>query len=118
MSRLQGKSLLVRVYCLAGDTEPQGSLAEAIVTAAHQNGLAGATLLTGIMGYGRRGVIYSDVLSEYEVDREPVVVELVDTAERVTAFLPALQAIVRDRRLITVEHAEVVAYTRRVSAGG
>ena len=110
MTPLPGESILLRVYCSAGDTHLGAPLHEALVAAARAAGLAGASVMPGIMGYGRAGQIYSDVLAEYEAERQPLVVELVDGARRMETFLPTLWALVGERGLVTLERAEVVVY--------
>ena len=66
-------------------------LYEAIVRAARDAGLAGATVLRGMMGYGRAGRIETAKILDLSDDL-PVVVEIVDAEARIEAFLPRLQA--------------------------
>ena len=110
MTSIDVESLLLRVYSLAGDAVAGTSLHEAIVKSARAAGLSGATVLTAKMGFGSHGHIFSDVLSDCEIDRQPVVVEIVDQPDRITSFLPALHDLVRGRRLMTLERAEVIHY--------
>jgi PII-like signaling protein len=110
MSTPAAESLLVRVYCVAHDVEGHKALHEAIVEAARGAGLAGASVFSATMGFGHSGLFYSDLLNEVFSDRQPVVVEIIDQPDRIAAFLPALHAMVRGRRLITTERAEVVLY--------
>ena len=100
--------LLVRVYAVASDTAEGKPLHDAIVAAARAAGLSGATVIAAKMGLSRTGRITSDLLSDIESDRQPFIVELVDQPDRVAAFLPTLHALVRGRRLITLERAEVM----------
>ena len=110
MTTLVTESVLLRVYCNAGDVREGVPLHEALVAAARAAGLAGASVLAGTMGYGRAGQIYSDLLAEYEADRQPLVVEFIDQPERIEAFLPSLWATLGESRLVTLERAEVVLY--------
>jgi PII-like signaling protein len=61
------------------------------------------------MGYGHSGFLYSDLLNEAFSDRQPVVVEIVDYPDRITAFLPSLHALVRGRRLAVLKHVEFIS---------
>ena len=62
------------------------------------------------MGFGRKGRIFSDLLSDIGIEREPTVVELVDQPDRIDSFIPVLHGLVRGRRLITLERAEIIRY--------
>lgn len=104
------ESRLLRVYCLRGDEEDGRPLPEAIVEAARRAGIAGATVVSGRLGFGRRGLISSTLLSAVEIDRQPVVVEIVDEPDHIAVFVPVLHALVRGRRLITLERVEIIRY--------
>src|SRR5687768_7990849 len=110
MSTLDRESLLLRVYCVVNDQLENQALHEAIVLAARGAGLAGASVLGAKMGFSRGGFLYSELLGEVFSDHQPVVVEIVDRPDRIEAFLPALHSLVRGRRLITLERAEVILY--------
>jgi PII-like signaling protein len=110
MSTLAVESWLLRVYCVVSDGAGDRLLHEAIIIAARDAGLAGASVLRAKMGFGRGGFLYSDLLSEVFSDRQPVIVEIIDQPDRINAFLPALHALVRGRRLITAERAEIMLY--------
>jgi uncharacterized protein len=110
MSALETESLLLRIYCVVNDKEGNQSLHEAIVLAARSAGLAGASVLGAKMGFSRGGFLYSDLLNEVFCDRQPIVVEIADQPDRIQAFLPILHGLVRGRRLITIERAEVILY--------
>lgn len=109
MRTLEVESLLLRVYCVVNDKAADKTLHEAIVEAARGAGLAGASVLQAKMGFSRGGLFYSDLISVY-CDRQPIIVEIVDQPDRINAFLPTLHALVRGRRLITAERAEIVYY--------
>lgn len=116
MSTLEVESLLVRVYCVVNDKAGDKTLHEAIVEAARGAGLAGASVLQAKMGFSRGGLLYSDLLNEVFSDRQPVVVEVIDQPDRINAFLPTLHALVRGRRLITAERAEIIYYQAEKSS--
>lgn len=109
---LNTESALLRVYTLVSDrTHDHKGLAEAIVRSARGFGLAGATTITARMGFAQGGRFFTDVTGDVGFDNQPVIVEIVDSRERLTAFLPVLHALVGGRRLITIERAEVVHYS-------
>lgn len=102
------EAVLLRIFM--GERERHGHhpLYEAIVRAARDAGLAGATVLRGMMGYGRSGRIESAKILDLSDDL-PVVVEIVDSAERIEAFLPALEGMIGSG-LATTERVQVVRY--------
>jgi PII-like signaling protein len=79
-----------------------------VVHRAHQAGLAGASVFRGIEGYGRSSRIHTARLLSLSEDL-PVAVVIVDTAERVRAFLPELADIAADK-LVLLDEVEVVTY--------
>lgn len=104
------ESQLLRIFCVASDYAGHARLHEAIVAAARGAGLAGASVQKAKMGYSRGGHYYSDLLSEVEIEQQPVVVEIVDSVSGIRKFLPALHQLVQGRRLITLEQVEVMHY--------
>ncbi|GAA5534049.1 DUF190 domain-containing protein [Deinococcus aluminii] len=99
---------LLRLYTLAGDTLHGHPLADAVLEAARQAGLAGATVLRGTAGFGRHGFDTVLDVMEYRPERQPVVVEIVDRQERLESFIADLWARGLPARLMTLERAELV----------
>jgi uncharacterized protein len=81
---------------------------EAIVLAARERDLAGATVLRGAMGYGASSRIHTSKILRVSEDL-PVVVEIVDTPDKIEAFLPIVDQMM-ERGLITLEPVRVIAY--------
>ena len=107
---LEGASLL-RVYTLAGDKVGRVSLAEALVRAARERGLRGATVLPALAGFGRHGLDDALSVQLYRPERQPLVVELVDDPEALQRFV--VEEVARlDRwgRLTTLERLRLHAY--------
>ena len=78
---------------------------------ARKRGLAGATVIKGVMGFGAHSRIHTAKLLELSQDL-PMVVEIVDAADKIEAFMPDLEKMVGDG-LITIERAEVLLYRPR-----
>lgn len=106
--KIEGDGLLVRVFIGESDRWHDRPLYEAIVRRAREEGLAGATVLRGIEGYGANSRIHSVKILRLSEDL-PLVIEIVDAAERIEAFLPLLDEMVTEG-LITVEGIRIVAY--------
>jgi uncharacterized protein len=106
--RMQGEGKLLRIFIGESDTWHGRPLYEAIVARVRQEGLAGATVLRGIEGFGAHSRIHSSRILRLSEDL-PIVVEIVDTAENVDRVLPLLDEMVSEG-LVTLERVEVIAY--------
>ena len=83
-------------------------LYEAIVLRARERGMAGATVLKGSLGFGADSRMHSSKILEISEDL-PMVIEIVDKPERIAAFLPELDILIKDG-LVTLESVQVIAY--------
>jgi hypothetical protein len=99
---------LLRLFVGESDKLGHLPLYEAIVLKAREAGLAGATVLRGVMGFGRHSVMHTAKILRLSEDL-PMVVEIVDSLEKIEAFLPALDAMVREG-LVTLEQIRVIHY--------
>jgi uncharacterized protein len=82
--------VLLRIFIGESDMAGNIPLFQAIVKAAHANHLKGATVLRGIMGFGQQNIIHSTKLLEL-TSQLPVVVEIVDTEEKIVSFIPEVK---------------------------
>jgi uncharacterized protein len=99
---------LVRIFLGESDRWKGQPLYIAIVEAMRAAGLAGATVFKGIVGYGAHSVVHAARIVDLSSDL-PIVIELVDTEEKVEAFLPTLDEMVSEG-LVTIESVRVIAY--------
>jgi PII-like signaling protein len=106
--KVEGEGLLLRVFCGESDTWHGKPLYEAIVERVREAGMAGATVLRGIEGFGANSRIHTSRLLRLSEDL-PVVIELVDLADRIEAIMPALDEMI-DEGMITLEKVQVIAY--------
>lgn len=106
--RVPREGRLLRIFVGEQDRSGGRPTWEAIVRLARAEGLAGATVLRGIEGFGRSSVVHTARILRLSEDL-PVVIEIVDAAEKIEAFLPRLDPLVRGG-LVTVERAEVLVY--------
>ncbi|GGV03826.1 UPF0166 protein [Streptomyces filipinensis] len=116
MTSLSGRALRLTVYIGEDDTWHHKPLYSEIVHRAHTAGLAGASVFRGIEGFGASSRIHTSRLLSLSEDL-PVAVVVVDTEERVRAFLPQLDELV-DEGLVTLEECEVVRYVGRSGVTG
>jgi len=99
---------LLRIFLGEADEYMQRPLYRAIVLRARELHLAGATVLRGPMGFGRSTHLHNSHILRLSLDL-PIVVEIVDETQKITAFLPELQKMMRGG-LITMERAQVYRY--------
>lgn len=111
MTRLTGGALRLTVYVGENDTWHHRPLYSEIVHRAHAAGLAGASVFRGVEGFGASSLIHTTRLLSLSEDL-PVAVVVVDTEERVRAFLPLLDELVTEG-LVTLDPCEVVRYEGR-----
>ncbi|MFE2103788.1 MULTISPECIES: DUF190 domain-containing protein [unclassified Streptomyces] len=111
MTSLTGRAVRLTVYIGEDDTWHHKPLYSEIVHRAHAAGLAGASVFRGIEGFGASSRIHTTRLLSLSEDL-PVAIVVVDTEERVRAFLPQLDELVGEG-LVTVEECEVIRYVGR-----
>jgi PII-like signaling protein len=99
---------LLRIFIGESDKVGHKPLYEVIVLKAREAGLAGATVLRGVMGFGKNSVLHTAKILRLSEDL-PMVVEIVDSREKVDAFLPTLDGLIADG-LVTLERVRVVHY--------
>jgi PII-like signaling protein len=99
---------LLRIFVGESDRHGHQPLYEAIVLKARENGLAGATVLRGVMGYGKHSILHTAKILRLSEDL-PMVIEIVDSADRINAFLPVLEQMIKDG-LVTLERVKVLHY--------
>ena len=106
---------IMRIFISSTDKFKHKPLYQMIVYLAKRNGLAGATVFRGTMGYGPSSThIYQPTVWEV-VDKTPMVIEIVDDAEKIDAFFKILKPyleLVRTGCLITCEKADVLFYKK------
>ena len=104
------EAVLVRVHIGESDRQDHKPAYEAIVLAARDAGLAGATVLRGRMGFGANSTIHTEKILRLSTDL-PVVIEMVDREAKVNKFLPRLKELVGGG-MITLEKVEVLQFRR------
>src|SRR3954471_19839012 len=99
---------LLRIFVGESDRHGHHPLYESIVLQAREAGLAGATVLRGVMGYGKHSILHTAKILRLSEDM-PMVIEIVDSREKVEAFMPLLDEMITDG-LVTLERVEVLRY--------
>src|SRR5256714_10425947 len=99
---------LLRIFVGESDKVGHKPLYEVIVLKAREAGLAGATVLRGVMGFGRNSILHTAKILRLSEDL-PMVIEIVDSLEKVKAFMPQLDDMIKDG-LVTLEEVKVIQY--------
>lgn len=113
--RLEGEARLVRIFIGESDHWDGRPLYEALVHKAREMGLAGATVVRGIEGFGASSVVHTARILRLSEDL-PIVIEVVDSGEAIDAFLEAADSMIREG-LVTVERVEIRKYQAGDSDG-
>ena len=106
--KLEGRGKLLRIYVGESDTWQGKPLYQAIVERARAEGIAGATVIRGIEGFGRTSRLHTARILRLSEDL-PTLIEIVDTDERIASILPSLDEMIGEG-LVTLEAVEIVAY--------
>lgn len=114
--KLPAQAQLLRIFVGESDKVGGRPVYELVVEKARERDLAGATALMGRLGFGAHSRIHTSKILRLSQDL-PVVVEIVDTAEKIEAFLPELDGLI-DEGLITIENVRVVFYRHGDTAEG
>jgi uncharacterized protein len=108
MHGLKGERVLMRVHIGERDKFHGKPLYAAIVELLRSRQYAGATVYRGIMGFGASSTVHTDRIEVLSLDL-PIIVECIETTERIDAILPELDEMIGGG-LITLERANVIMY--------
>ena len=101
-------SILLRIFIGESDRANHKPLHEAIVLKAREMHLAGATVLRGAMGFGKSSRMHTAKILRLSMDL-PIVIEIVDSEEKINTFLPALEPMMSGG-MVTLERVQVIDY--------
>jgi hypothetical protein len=112
--KLSGEGTLLRIFIGESDKIHHTSLFESIVLSAREQGIAGTTVLRGVEGFGANSrYIHSAKLLRLSEDL-PMVIEIVDTNEKITAFLPKVNELLESSgggAMVTLEKVNIIRYS-------
>jgi len=106
------KAQLLRIFLGENDKIGPINVYEKIVVLARENNLAGATVYKGIMGFGGTSIIHTSKVLRLSEDL-PLVIEIVDTEEKIQSFLPFLDGVLEKSNcggLVTLEQATIIKH--------
>lgn len=106
--KLPSESVLLRIFIGETDKFDGRPLYKAIVEKARKRGMAGATVIRGILGFGANSRIHTSQILRLSEDL-PLVIEIVDSEERINVFLPELDKMIGEG-LVTLEKVRIITY--------
>jgi PII-like signaling protein len=106
--KLEGEGKLLRIFIGESDKHGRKPLYQAIVEMLREEGMAGATVLRGVEGFGANSHLHTARILRLSEDL-PIVIEVADTAEKIEAIMPRLDEMITDG-MVTLERVEVVTY--------
>jgi PII-like signaling protein len=106
--KFEGERTLMRIHIGESDKWHGKSLYKAIVEMLRKEGFSGVTVLRGVAGYGGSSVYHTDKILRLSQDL-PIILEIVETPERIEQILPSLDSMV-EGGLITLEKVRVILY--------
>jgi PII-like signaling protein len=106
--KLPFEAFMLRIFIGESDKIDGRPLCEAIVQEARRRGMAGATVLRGILGFGANSRIHTSKVLRLSEDL-PLVVEIIDAEDKIEAFMPYLDEVIGEG-LITMEKVRVITY--------
>ena len=102
------EGFLLRIFVGESDRHGHRPLYEAIVLKAREQGMAGATVIRGVMGYGKHSVLHTAKILRLSEDL-PMVIEMVESEEKINGFLPELETMMSGG-MVTLERVQVIEY--------
>lgn len=106
--KLPSEAELLRIFIGEADKFEGKPLYEVIANLAHQKGMAGATVIRGLMGFGAHSRMHTAKILRLSEDL-PIIIEIVDEPEKIEALLPELDKMITEG-LVTLEKIRVIAY--------
>src|SRR5689334_20441570 len=105
---LPQEATLLRIFIGESDRWKHQPLYEAIVMKAREAHLAGATVVRGVMGFGKSSRVHTAKILRLSMDL-PLIIEIVDAEEKIQSFLPVLDQMMQGG-LVTLEKVKVIHY--------
>lgn len=109
MTKLVGENVLMRIFIGESDRHGHRPLYEALMELLRKEGLAGATVLRGVCGFGAHSVYHTQKLLDLSADL-PLIIEVVDSQEKIDTVMPGIDGMMGGG-MITLEKVSVVRYT-------
>jgi PII-like signaling protein len=111
---MNGKGKLLKIYIGECDSYHHIAMYHAIIKKVKEQGMAGATTVRGIEGYGASSQIHSTRILRLSEDL-PIVIEVVDYEEKINALVDVIKDMVVSGVMITMQDVEIIRYTKAIT---
>ncbi|MDI3533834.1 MAG: uncharacterized protein PWQ82_199 [Thermosediminibacterales bacterium] len=108
--KITGKGKMLKIFIGENDKYRGKPLFDAIVQRLQKEGLAGATVIKGIEGYGANSRIHTSKILRLSEDL-PIVIEVIDKEDRIEKIIPILDEMVKEGLVLVVHDVEIIKYT-------
>lgn len=109
--KIEGKGKLLKIFIGESDKWHGEPLYHAIIKKIKENGLAGATIIRGIEGFGANSRIHSTRVLRLSEDL-PIVIEVIDKEERINAIIKVLDDMITEGLMIVIQDVEIIKYAK------
>ncbi|WP_034844133.1 DUF190 domain-containing protein [Acetivibrio straminisolvens] len=109
--KIEGKGKLLKIFIGESDQWHGEPLYHAIIKKIKENGLAGATIIRGIEGFGANSRIHSTRVLRLSEDL-PIVIEVIDKEERINAIIKVLDDMITEGLMIVIQDVEIIKYAK------
>jgi uncharacterized protein len=116
VTKLIGENVLMRIFIGEKDRYGHKPLYEALMEMLLEEGIAGATVIRAVCGFGAHSVYHTQKLLDLSADL-PLIVEAVDSQEKIDAVMPRIDEMM-EGGMITLEKATVIRYLPKKAVGG
>ena len=107
--KIETEAILLRIHIGEADRYEGKPLYKKIVEVLRENHIAGATVLRGILGYGKSTIIHSASILDLSEDL-PIIIEVIDNEDKIKAVRPKIESLI-ENGLITMEKIRVLKYS-------
>lgn len=114
--KIEGKGKLLKIFIGESDQWHGEPLYHAIIKKIKENGLAGATIIRGIEGYGANSRIHSSKILRLSEDL-PIVIEVIDEEERIMKIIDVLDTMIQEGLMVVIQDVEIIKYASSKKAG-
>lgn len=109
--KIEGKGKLLKIFIGESDKWHHEALYHAIIRKIKENGLAGATTVRGIEGFGANSRIHTNSIEVFSHDL-PIVIEVIDKEERINEILKVIEPMITEGIIVIMHDVEIIKYAR------
>ncbi len=109
--KIEGKGKLLKIFLGESDKWHHEALYHAIIKKIKENGLAGATTIRGIEGFGANSRVHTKAIEVLSRDL-PIVIEVVDNEQRINEIIKIIEPMITEGIIVVMQDVEIIKYTK------